>query len=181
MSRCACCRSAPGPSAPTSRIRWPKAEVAVTIRSQPERSSPGRVAMVGGGVEHLGAVALGADTVAGGTQCLAVGFVAVAADHAGLVHLALQERAVDVDLVQNLSIRVVQRRLQHGQSVGVEQLGSVVVVPQGATARVAARAVVHLGSRVQRLGSARDGFTLGEKPVAPLREVGGKPTAVQAR
>ena len=59
-------------------------------------------------VIRRGFVALGADAVVRRPQLIAVRFVTVAAYDAGLVHLALDERSVDVDFVQDLAVIVVQ-------------------------------------------------------------------------
>ena len=58
-------------------------------------------------------VALGADGVARCPHLKAMGFVAIAADNARLVHLALHEGAVDIDLVEDLAIVVVQGGSKH--------------------------------------------------------------------
>ena len=42
----------------------------------------------------------------------AVGFVAVLADHAGLVHFALQKGSINIDLFQDLTISIVKTLLQ---------------------------------------------------------------------
>ncbi|MCP5163685.1 MAG: hypothetical protein H6990_01315 [Pseudomonadales bacterium] len=105
-----------------------------------------RVVVVLGGIVFLRHMALGADPVAQGPQRQAVGFVAIAADHAGKVHFALQEGAVYVVLVAYLAIVVVQRGLGQRQPMGGEQIGAVVIVPEGAAARVTATATVYLGA-----------------------------------
>jgi hypothetical protein len=58
-----------------------------------------------------------------------VGVVAIAANHSRLMHFALYKRAVDVNLIANLAIRPIEGLLNERKSVGVEQVGAVVVVP----------------------------------------------------
>ena len=60
----------------------------------------------------LGQVALAADGVALGAQLQAVRLVAVGAGHAGRVHPALQERAVDEHLAVDLAVGVVEGRVE---------------------------------------------------------------------
>ena len=66
------------------------------------------VSVVGGVVIGAGQVALATDAVALGDQLVAVRVVAVGADHTRLVHLALDEGAVDIDFIPNLSVGPVQ-------------------------------------------------------------------------
>src|SRR5262245_49289004 len=93
-------------------------------------------------------VAARTDFIAGKLDFRRVGIVAVGAANALMEHLALEERAVLVHLVQNLSVGVVR--------LLAEQLAGVVVVEpaaggktamNGATARVARRARFDLGNR----------------------------------
>ena len=56
-----------------------------------------------------GLVALGTYAIALGAQFQAVWLVTVTAHHARLVHFALDERAINIILVQNLAIVVVKR------------------------------------------------------------------------
>ena len=51
----------------------------------------------------------------------AVRVVAVAADHARAVHPALEERAPHVDLVEDLTVRVVQALLEERGAVAIEE------------------------------------------------------------
>ena len=133
-----------------------------------------RMMVMGLGIVFLRLVALGTDAVVRRPQGQAVGLVAVAADHAGLVHLALQEGAVDIDLVQDLAIGVVQRGLGQCQAVGGQQVGAVVVLAQGAATRVAAATAVHLGAGIQGLAAPGDGYICGKGPLAPLGQRGGE-------
>ena len=94
-------------------------------------------------------VALQAEAVALEVQLQRVAVVAVAAAHLARVHLALQERPVDVDLVEDLTVRVVQPLAQQRRQVGVEQLtAGVVVVAQLGAAAMAGRAQLHLLARI---------------------------------
>ena len=122
-------------------------------------------------------VALGADAVARRAQLQAVRLVAVAADHTRQMHPALHEGAVDVDLVADLAVYVVGRRARHGQAVGVEQIGAVVVVAQGAAPRVTAPAAIYLRVRLQRPAAARDPAVLRHGPFTALRQIRGKAAA----
>jgi hypothetical protein len=56
-------------------------------------------------------VTLRTHAVSGRTQLQAVRFVAVAAGHSGTIHLALQERAIDIDFILHLAIGMVQTGL----------------------------------------------------------------------
>jgi hypothetical protein len=73
-------------------------------------------------------MALGTDPVTGGAQAEFVWLMTVATNHAGAVHLALQERTVDIVFIEYLAIVVVQRPLGQGQSVRIQQIGAIVVV-----------------------------------------------------
>jgi hypothetical protein len=75
--------------------------------------------LLGGIVKMVFAASIFGGHMATVTECVsihinlaAVGFVAVLADHAGLVHFALQERSVDIDLFQDLTIGIVESLLQ---------------------------------------------------------------------
>ena len=75
--------------------------------------------MVGNRIIGLGFVALGADAIALGNELIAVWGVAVATYDARLCHFALHERAVYVDLVANLAVVPVQRRLKYRKTMRV--------------------------------------------------------------
>ena len=63
-------------------------------------------------------------------QLEAVRLVAVRTTHAGRVHLALHERAVDVDLAVDLAVGVIEPRAQRFRHVVVEErLADLVVRP----------------------------------------------------
>ena len=64
-------------------------------------------------------VTLRANGVALCTQVTAMRFMAIAATHAALVHLALQKRAIDIDFVVDLAIREIQAVPQQSQSMMV--------------------------------------------------------------
>ena len=118
-----------------------------------------RVVMVFRSVIAGGFVALGTDAVTRRSQFVAVRFVAVGADHARLVHLALHKGAVDIDLVENLAIGVIQRIQQQRRAVGVQQRAPVPVVSQGAAAGVASTTAFHLLRALQRLAAQGDILT----------------------
>ena len=72
-------------------------------------------------VVFRGEVALGAQPVPVHPELGAVRLVAIAARNATAIHLALQERAPDVNLVALLSIRVVERRFQRRRAVVIQK------------------------------------------------------------
>ena len=70
-------------------------------------------------------VALGAEGVGGGMDLQRVGIVAIAATYSGVVHPALGERAVDIDLLLDLAVGMVERLFQdRGHVAVVEGAGS---------------------------------------------------------
>ena len=79
------------------------------------------VVVMGRGVVAVGLVAAGAECVALGLELQAVGLVTVGADHALVVHAALDEGAVVEDLVLDLAVREVQVRLQQGEPKALVQ------------------------------------------------------------
>ena len=83
----------------------------VTVHAGRTRTVAGMVMVLGTEID-AGLVALGAQRIALDAQLGAVGLVAVAASHAGGMHRALQERAVYVDLIQNLAVRVIEPFVQ---------------------------------------------------------------------
>jgi hypothetical protein len=96
-------------------------------------------------VIDLRLVALGAQVVLRLDQLKAVHVVAVAAPHVILEHLALDERAVDVHLFQDLAVGVIQPLSQLTRHDVVQEVRSgVVVVAQLRPARMARRAQFHL-------------------------------------
>jgi hypothetical protein len=96
------------------------------------------------GVVDLGLVALKAQRVAVGVQLQRVAVVAVSAGDVASIHLGLQERAVDVDLVEDLAVGVVQPLAQQRRQIVVEQtLVGVVVVAELGTPAVTRRASLH--------------------------------------
>ena len=119
-------------------------------------------------------VALGAHAIARSAQLQAVRLVAITAHHAGLVHLALHKRAVFVDFVANLAVGVVQRRLRQGQTMSVQQVRAIVVIPQRPTARVTAAAAVYLRVGLQWRGAPRNMSACRESPLPALCQGGGK-------
>ena len=90
-------------------------------------------------------VALRANAVAGRQELERVGVVAIAAGDPAHAHLALHERAIDVDLLQHLAVRVVVALVQPLRHEEVQELGAELVVrAQPVAARVARRAGVQL-------------------------------------
>src|SRR5262249_39288016 len=98
------------------------------------------------GVEGGGHMALGAHGVARGTEPEAMWLVAVRAGHAGTEHAALHERPVLIDLTQDLSIGMIERRVEERRHVGVEERAARrIKVDQRAPARMAAGTRLHFG------------------------------------
>mgnify|MGYP000500048174 CR=1 FL=1 len=97
-------------------------------------------------------MALGADRVAVRLQAGGVGIVAIGAANALGVHPGLQERAVDVDLLQDRAVRVVEPRAQEGELVGVVKRGARdgAAVGKGFAACVAGCAKLDFGFRRRR-------------------------------
>src|SRR5262245_66074281 len=91
--------------------------------------------------ETLGRMAACAQRVASREKLQAVRVVAVAAGDARRVHLALEERAVLVDLVVDLTVGEIETLIEERRTMGVEQRMSVgVALDQATAARVAAGA-----------------------------------------
>ena len=128
--------------------------------------------MVRGRVVLRREVALRADLIAGVAQFRRVRIVTIGAGHAGCVHLALQKRAVVVDLVLLLAVRIVQVG-DDERDVVVEQaragriaigdvhaagvtLGTRLDLVIGATRRAA------IGNSRRRIGGPMHAATLGE-------------------
>ena len=78
-----------------------------------------RVAVVRGDVEFFRRMALQADAVAVRAQLKAVRIVAVAAGDAGMEHAALQERAVFIDLVTDLTVGKIQIVVEQRHAITV--------------------------------------------------------------
>src|SRR5262245_19015091 len=93
----------------------------------------------------IGRVALQAHRAAVRAERQAVRIVAVGARHAGLVHPALEEGAVLVDLVLDLAIDEVERLFEQGDAVALADRPTMDVFgAELASARVAARADLDL-------------------------------------
>lgn len=75
--------------------------------------------MVRAGIEMPAVMALGAQAVVLCPKPVAVRIMAIGAHDAGLEHFALQERAVNVYFLVDLSIRVIQVSLQQAQVKGI--------------------------------------------------------------
>ena len=63
------------------------------------------------------AMTLGADRIPFGDKFSAVRLVAVGAAHALCIHFALQERAIDIDLINNLTVSVVEAIAQERELI----------------------------------------------------------------
>jgi len=74
------------------------------------------------GVILTGPMALKTDLISLFEKLNAMHVVAVTAAHVTMVHLALCERAVDVDLVEDLSIRMVEILFQQRRHHAIQQL-----------------------------------------------------------
>ena len=129
-----------------------------------------RVPVVFGVIVGAGQMTLGTDAVAFDHQLVAVWVMAVGAGHAGLMHLALNERTVDVYLVADLSIGPVKRLLNDSQAVGIEQRLARVVLAQGTAPGVASRTAINLVVGGQRFSALRDISALGPLPCASRLE-----------
>ncbi len=93
-------------------------------------------------------MALEAEGVAFGLEFEAVDVVAVRTPNIVGVHLGLGEGTPDVDLVENLTIGVVEALLEDGRSEGVEESGAgVVIVAELPASRVAWGTQLHLSLR----------------------------------
>ena len=77
--------------------------------------------MVGWAVVGPGQMALGTYAVAFHHQLVAVRVMAVGTGHLSLMHLALNERTVDVNFAADLPVGPVKRLLNDSQAVGIEQ------------------------------------------------------------
>jgi hypothetical protein len=126
--------------------------------------------VVRGGGEDLGAVAAGAHRL-GLLDAERVHVVAVAARHTGSVHAALYERPPDEDLVEDLTVRVVEPLLEQCGSVGVEEALPGLAGRDPGAAGVAGRADVELGPRGPRGRAARNRASGLEAPDALLPEL----------
>ncbi len=101
-------------------------------------------------------MALQADAVARRPQFRAVRVMAVAAGHALGEHLALAERAVFIDLVLDLAVRVIEAALEQRDEMRVgERPVRQPVLRQLGAARVAAPANLELGAGRQRRAALR--------------------------
>ena len=69
------------------------------------------VSVMGGGVVLRSRMALPTHGITLSYQLITMGVVTVAADHAGLVHFALDKRTIDVDFIANLAIWPIQGRV----------------------------------------------------------------------
>ena len=78
------------------------------------------VSVVGGVVIGAGQMTLGTHAVAFRHQLVAVRVMAVGTGHPGLMHLALDKRSVDIDLVTDLTIGPVKRLFNHREAVSIQ-------------------------------------------------------------
>jgi hypothetical protein len=75
--------------------------------------------MMGRRIKHRGLVTLRTQRVSFGDKLVAVGIVAIRAHHARLVHFALYERPIYIDLVPYLPIGPVKWIFDQRKTVGV--------------------------------------------------------------
>src|SRR6266481_188984 len=126
---------------------------------------------------RLGPVTLGADGIALGPGLAAVRVVAIGAADTALVHLALTERPVLVDLVELLAVGVVEARAQRlGSQRVVERPARMLAGGDAAPARMARCAAVHLvgrtaGRRIAGLEADREPARRPPTPLARPRDV----------
>ena len=78
------------------------------------------MSVVCGVIVSAGQMTLGAHAVALCNQLVAVRVMAIGAGHPSLMHLALNERAVNIDLLADLPIGPVKRLLNNRQAVGIQ-------------------------------------------------------------
>ena len=83
-----------------------------------------------------------------GDQLQGMRIVAIAAGDTRLIHAALHERAVDIDLVLYLTVIEIQRRIQYRRSMGLCKRHAVLIL---ATDHAAPRMAATTGFRLLRL------------------------------
>ena len=139
------------------------AHVAVdALRRRVHRTVP----VVCRGCEYFGRVAARAERVTFGSQRGRMRLVAVAAGNAGRVHRTLQKGSVNVDLVENLTVCVIQALIEEDRPVAVQKRCAVrVIVRQLRASRVANRAGFDLPGRRRSRRQRRDPCVRGENPV----------------
>jgi hypothetical protein len=117
-------------------------------------------------------VALRAEAVAGHPQCVAVGIVAVRADYARRIHPALQEGAINIDLVQYLAIGKIQAGLDQRQAMGIVEALAGVILVDFAAACVTACADLNLlvGPPLIGAGERVAGFVRSRSECVPVGE-----------
>ena len=71
-----------------------------------------------------GIVTLGANSIAFHLQIPPMGVMAIRAAHPARIHLRLQKRAVNVDLVEDLPVGVIKTLSQQGETVMVVERGT---------------------------------------------------------
>ena len=71
-------------------------------------------------VVFISRVTLQAHAVAGGPQCQAVWLVTITAGHPGVIHLALQKRAINVDFILYLAISEIHALIQEPRQVVIQ-------------------------------------------------------------
>ena len=104
----------------------------------------GRVPVVTGLVVSLWLMALGAYAITLGDQGIAVWFVAITANHSRSRHLALHKGAININLISNLPVVPVKRRLHRGYSVCIAQGLPKMVITQRGSPRMTAAAALDL-------------------------------------
>ena len=104
-----------------------------------------------------------------------MGLVAITADDAGAIHGTLYEGTVDVDLVADLSVEVIKGIFQQAKPVCIEQVVSVLVLAQCASAGMAAAAAFDLLGARQCCAALCNCFARCERPGSSLGQRQGKP------
>jgi hypothetical protein len=130
------------------------------------------VVMVLGHRVHVRAVTTEAEQILLFGRLQRVGFVAVGADDARGVHPTLEEGTPDVDLVENLAIRVIEGLVEKCRTVGVEKrLPADRLRVHDAAARMAAPAGIELRIRPLFRCAACELFVAIEAPDAVVAEI----------
>ena len=98
------------------------------------------------------AVALGTDAISACTQSGAVRLVTVGAGHTVRIHLGLQKRAVDVDLIEYLPVSVIAALSQSSQPISIVKLraGKGVSAFKRLSSRMATSALLDIGLATRR-------------------------------
>ena len=114
------------------------------------------VTMMRLGIELRRQMALAAHLIPRRPQLEAVRIVAIRAGHPHLEHAALPERTVFIDLIEDLSVRMVQAGVEKGGHVRIQERMSIDIAGGDlAPTRMAARACLQLRARLAGRGPVR--------------------------